>query len=88
MKTPDPSAVQRRMSSHGYHGGECVELAGQWRKSSHSGHSGGECVEVADLTSVVGVRDSKDPDGPKLTFSVAAWSAFTREIKGSAHDLA
>ncbi|MFA1544799.1 DUF397 domain-containing protein [Actinomadura chokoriensis] len=60
----------------------------QWRKSSHSDHDGGNCVEVADLSPVVGVRDSKDPEGPKLTFSVAAWSAFTRSVKSSAHDLA
>ncbi|MBD2893106.1 hypothetical protein amrb99_20270 [Actinomadura sp. RB99] len=37
-----------------------------WRKSSRSGSTGGECVEVADLAGVVAVRDSKDPDGPKL----------------------
>ncbi|MER6815432.1 DUF397 domain-containing protein [Spirillospora sp. NPDC000708] len=37
-----------------------------WRKSSRSGGTGGECVEVADLAGVVAVRDSKDPDGPKL----------------------
>jgi hypothetical protein len=60
----------------------------QWRKSSHSGHSGGDCVEVADLAIAVGVRDSKDPEGPKLMFGAAAWRAFTREAKNSGHDLA
>ncbi|TDC76313.1 DUF397 domain-containing protein [Actinomadura sp. 7K507] len=59
----------------------------QWRKSSRSAHEGGECVEVADLSPVIGVRDSKDPDGPKLTFTASAWSAFAREVKRSAHDL-
>ncbi|MEV4675250.1 DUF397 domain-containing protein [Actinomadura sp. NPDC049382] len=59
-----------------------------WRKSSHSDHSGGNCVEVADLAPMIGVRDSKDPDGPKLTFGVAAWSAFARSVKNSEHDLA
>ncbi|URN10892.1 DUF397 domain-containing protein [Actinomadura madurae] len=63
-------------------------MAELWRKSSYSDHSGGECVEVADLASVVGVRDSKDPDGPRLTFSAATWAAFTRDVKGSLHDLA
>ncbi|MFI0483112.1 DUF397 domain-containing protein [Actinomadura sp. 9N215] len=78
-----------RASSHsGHSGGDCVEVAGLWRKSSYSDHNGGDCVEVANLSPLVGVRDSKDADGPKLTFSVAAWSAFTREVKNSAHDLA
>ncbi|NYF59329.1 hypothetical protein HDA35_005160 [Micromonospora purpureochromogenes] len=26
---------------------------------------------------IVAVRDSKDPDGPALTFAPQAWSAFT-----------
>ncbi|SFO66100.1 MULTISPECIES: DUF397 domain-containing protein [Actinomadura] len=60
----------------------------QWRKSSRSAHEGGECVEVADLATVVGVRDSKDPHGPNLTFSSAAWAAFTSDVKSSQHDLA
>jgi Domain of unknown function (DUF397) len=38
----------------------------EWRKSSHSGPEGDECVEVADLTVAIGVRDSKNPGGPKL----------------------
>jgi len=48
-----------------------------WFKSSHSGSEGGECVEVAPCSdATVHVRDSKDPQGPVLTFSAAAWSAF------------
>jgi hypothetical protein len=48
-----------------------------WRKSSRSGGNGGDCVEVAgNLPDVVAVRDSKDPTGPVLTFSPAAWRAF------------
>jgi Domain of unknown function (DUF397) len=42
----------------------------RWRKSSHSGDQGGECVEVAALpTGGIGVRDSKNPEGPGLTLS-------------------
>ncbi|MFG3641686.1 DUF397 domain-containing protein [Micromonospora sp. NPDC047762] len=51
-----------------------------WRKSRRSGSSGGNCVEVADnLPGVVGVRDSKDPSGPALTFGPAAWRAFVAQ---------
>jgi hypothetical protein len=36
---------------------------------------GGNCVEVANAE-VVGVRDSKDPDGPLLFFTRRGWHAF------------
>ncbi|MFI9640425.1 DUF397 domain-containing protein [Micromonospora sp. NPDC051925] len=54
------------------------ELTGvHWRKSSRSSSNGGACVEVADnFPSAVAVRDSKDPDGPTLTFAPTAWRAF------------
>ncbi|MBM7077520.1 DUF397 domain-containing protein [Micromonospora humida] len=49
----------------------------RWRKSTRSGTSGGNCVEVADnLPGAVAVRDSKDPDGPALTFAPASWRTF------------
>ncbi|MCI4063436.1 DUF397 domain-containing protein [Micromonospora sp. R77] len=51
-----------------------------WRKSSRSGQ--GECVEVADnLPGVVGVRDSKDPTGPALTFTSDTWRTFIQYAK-------
>jgi Domain of unknown function (DUF397) len=53
----------------------------KWRKSSHSGANGGTCVEVGAAGRVVAVRDSKDPDGPKLAFTPADWRAFTRKVK-------
>ncbi|TNH22359.1 DUF397 domain-containing protein [Micromonospora orduensis] len=54
----------------------------QWRKSTRSGDNGGACVEVADnLPGLVAVRDSKDPDGPSLTFSPAAWTSFIQVTK-------
>lgn len=59
----------------------------QWRKSSHSGPEGGECVEVADLAAMVGVRDSKDLDGPRLAFGRAAWRAFADQVKANGFDL-
>ena len=58
-----------------------MELTGPiWRKSTRSGN--GECVEVADnLPGVVGVRDSKDPTGPVLTFGPQGWRAFIAHTK-------
>ncbi|MER7456682.1 DUF397 domain-containing protein [Micromonospora sp. NPDC126480] len=59
-----------------------MDLTGaQWRKSTKSGNNGGACVEVAgNLPGVVGVRDSKDPTGPALVFSPAAWRAFVTQV--------
>ncbi|MFE6775394.1 DUF397 domain-containing protein [Streptomyces sp. NPDC057702] len=57
--------------------------APRWTKSSHS-DNGGNCVEVApNLTAydTVPVRDSKDPDGPTLTFDTSAWSAFVAGVR-------
>ncbi|WP_319460603.1 DUF397 domain-containing protein [Micromonospora sp. RTP1Z1] len=54
----------------------------RWRKSTRSGSNGGACVEVADnLPGVVGVRDSKDPTGPVLTFDPQTWRAFIDHTK-------
>jgi hypothetical protein len=48
----------------------------EWRKSSYSGQQG-NCVEVArNLAGIVAVRDSKNPDGPKLTVIPDAWRTF------------
>ena len=65
-----------KSSYSGTEGGACVEVALDWRKSTHSGNEGGQCVEVATCPDTVHVRDSKDPEGPALTFSGAAWTAF------------
>ena len=59
-----------------------------WRKSSYSSANGGNCVEAAlNLPSTVAVRDSKDPDGPKLMFSRVAWRAFTAAVRDGELDL-
>jgi hypothetical protein len=34
------------------------------------------CVEVATCATAVHVRDSKDPEGPALSFTADAWTAF------------
>ncbi|QKW39822.1 DUF397 domain-containing protein [Actinomadura sp. NAK00032] len=59
----------------------------KWRKASRSGHEGGECVEVAGVARAVAVRDSKNPDGPRLAFTSAEWRAFARRVTSGAHDL-
>ncbi|MFI6517331.1 DUF397 domain-containing protein [Spirillospora sp. NPDC050679] len=61
-----------------------------WRKSSRSGSTSGQsdCVEVADLAGNIGVRDSKNPEGPSLLLDSAEWRAFTSGIKRGEHDLA
>jgi len=52
-----------------------------WRKSTYS-NNGGSCVEVrAGAPGVVAVRDSKNPDGPKLAFTPAQWTLFTSTVK-------
>jgi hypothetical protein len=54
-----------------------------WRKSSYSGTNGGNCVEVArDLPGVVAVRDSKDPAGPALVFTLDDWDRFAAALRG------
>lgn len=52
-----------------------------WFKSSYSS-SQSECVEVAWLSDgQVGVRDSKNPDGPALAFHPAEWDAFAECVQ-------
>ncbi|CAL9461908.1 DUF397 domain-containing protein [Streptomyces sp. enrichment culture] len=47
-----------------------------WIKSSYSTDEGPDCVEVATAAAHILVRDSKDPNGPRLTVAPAAWTAF------------
>lgn len=57
--------------------------AADWRKSSYSDNANpNSCIEVADgYTGVVPVRDSKDPQGPALTFTADAWTAFVSAVQ-------
>ncbi|MDN3297841.1 DUF397 domain-containing protein [Streptomyces ficellus] len=75
-----PAALTWFKSSYsGSEGGNCVEVAYDWRKSSYSSDEGGNCVEVAAHPRAVHIRDSKNPAGPVLTVSPAAWEAFVVE---------
>lgn len=52
-----------------------------WIKSSLS-YANGQCVEVADLPSgAIGMRDSKDVDGPILQFASVEWRAFLAGVQ-------
>jgi hypothetical protein len=64
----------RKSSYSGGTNGDCVEIS--WRKSSYSNGGNGDCVEVAVRPERVGVRDSKNADGPTLAFSPTTWRAF------------
>jgi hypothetical protein len=56
--------------------------AATWYKSSYSGGSGDNCLEVTQtFPAVIPVRDSKNPEGPKLAFRATAWSAFVENLK-------
>jgi hypothetical protein len=55
--------------------------AATWHKSSHSGGSGGDCLEMGAHPTLVPVRDSKNPAGPKLVFRTTAWAAFVANLK-------
>ncbi|MDA0635454.1 DUF397 domain-containing protein [Nonomuraea sp. MCN248] len=60
-----------------------MDLSGAvWQKSSYSSGNGGQCVEVAmNLPEMIAVRDSKNPDGPKLLFTCDEWKVFIGGVK-------
>lgn len=60
-----------------------------WRKSSYSATTGA-CVEFAVLPDgTIGMRDSKDPDGPVLSFTKVEVKAMLDGAKdGEFDDLA
>jgi hypothetical protein len=59
-----------------------------WRKSTRSSDpSIAACVEVAATARRRAVRDSKNPGGPRLTFSVGEWRMFVAAIKSDEYAL-
>ncbi|MFA1539193.1 DUF397 domain-containing protein [Actinomadura monticuli] len=52
-----------------------------WRKSSRSGEAGDNCVEVAGFPGGVGIRDSKDPHGPKLLVGRDEFAALVASLR-------
>ena len=57
-----------------------------WIKSSLS-FSNSNCVEVASLPhGEIGVRDSKDSEGPVLRFTPGEWHAFLGGVRNGEFD--
>lgn len=50
-----------------------------WRKSTRTQQSG-QCVEVARVGEAIAVRDSKDPNGAVLVFTVRGFATFLEGI--------
>ncbi|MEV4255362.1 DUF397 domain-containing protein [Spirillospora sp. NPDC049652] len=59
--------------------------AASWRRSSHSSAEG-QCVEVAGTSDGFAVRDSKDPEGPRLTLRPEVWDALSGALKATEND--
>jgi hypothetical protein len=63
--------------------GTCLEVG--WQKATYSGENG--CVEARAEHDHVYLRDSKDPEGPILTFNRAEWLAFVAGVRNDEFDL-
>ena len=62
------------------------DAAPTWRKSTVSNPSG-NCVELAVLADGgVAVRNSRFPDGPRLTYTRAEIAAFVRGVQQGEFD--
>ena len=58
----------------------------RWVKSSQS-YANGNCVEVADLPGgAIGVRNSRDAEGPVLRFTSGEWRAFLGGVRNGEFD--
>lgn len=57
----------------------------QWVKASRSSGAG-QCVEQRTIEGGVQVRDSKNPDGPVLTFTTAEYTAWIDGAKNGEFD--
>lgn len=53
-----------------------------WIRSSYSTDEGPDCVEVATAPAQILVRDSKNPDGPRLALAPTTWATFLPYASG------
>ncbi|MET8053595.1 DUF397 domain-containing protein [Streptosporangium sp. NPDC005286] len=66
-----------------------MDLSGaEWHKSTLSQGGGNNCVEVARNLPGGGqaVRDSKNPTGPVLKFTLGQWNTFISSVKDGEFD--
>nr|WP_202420621.1 DUF397 domain-containing protein [Actinomadura rayongensis] len=54
----------------------------RWRKASRSTEKGDACVEMATVPGTVAVRDSVDPEGPKILLARADFRRFANAVRG------
>ena len=59
--------------------GPAAHSALAWRVAR--GCNGGECVRVAATDGTVLIGDTKDPQGPVLSYTAAEWRAFVEGIR-------
>ncbi|WP_253883957.1 DUF397 domain-containing protein [Actinomadura rupiterrae] len=57
-----------------------------WRKATASGPEESACVELADLTGVVGLRDSKAPELGHLSLSRSALAELLGRVSETSHE--
>ncbi|MDA4890829.1 DUF397 domain-containing protein [Streptomyces sp. MS2A] len=55
-----------------------------WHKSTHS-PDGSNCLEIATTPATILVRDSKNPNGPRIALRPAAWTRFAAHAASDAH---
>jgi len=66
-------------------GAVSTEKTVMWRKSSRSNEQSlGCCVELAAFGPERAIRDSKNPDGPRLRVSNAGFRTMIADIKNAA----
>jgi uncharacterized protein DUF397 len=56
-----------------------------WRKSTYSS-TNGSCVEVRRLPEFIEVRDTKDRNGPVLSFTAESWQDFVSSVHNGEFD--
>jgi hypothetical protein len=52
-----------------------------WRKASRSTVQNDNCIEVTGVPNIVALRDSKDPNGPKIIVSRSDFRHLAETLK-------
>ena len=56
-----------------------------WRRASRCASNG--CVEFAQMGDNIAIRDSKQTDGPMLTYNRDEWRVFVAGVKAGEFDV-